>query len=91
MKVLYRSSFKRAFKKLTPTQQDEVREAVTRFPVAFGNPHAHAGIGIRRVGKFHEFRAGLKLRVVIDLVNGDSVLVTVGNHDDVARFIRDNV
>jgi hypothetical protein len=90
VKVLYRSSFERAFKKLAPSAQEQVREAVARFPTVFGKPHAHAGIGIRRVEKFYEFRAGSKLRVPFALEDGDAVLVTVGNHDEVARFIREN-
>jgi hypothetical protein len=84
--ILTRPSFDRAFKKLTPDQQARVDEAIDRAAAAFGRPHLHAGIGMRSVGNFFEFRAGLGLRVLFVASKGDLILVTVGNHDHVARF-----
>ncbi len=90
MRVLYRASFARAFKDLPAASQADVREAQSQLANVFGRPHLHAGIGIRRIGQFFEFRAGLKLRVIFLVDQGDAVLLTVGNHDQVARWIRDN-
>jgi mRNA-degrading endonuclease YafQ of YafQ-DinJ toxin-antitoxin module len=50
----------------------------------------HSGIGIRPFGGFYECRIGRDLRVLFVFDEGDFVLVTAGNHDAVARFIRDN-
>jgi len=84
-------SFDRAFRKLTPVEQSRIIAAAERLATTFGKPHVHAGIGIRRIKSWYEFRAGLKLRVLFRLNAGDAFLVTLGNHDEIARFIRDNV
>jgi hypothetical protein len=90
VKIFYRPGFARSFKALTATEQQEVRVAQAQLSEVFGRPHFHVGIGVRRVGNYFEFRAGLKLRVLFVIESGDAVLVTVGNHDDIRRFIREN-
>ncbi len=90
MNVYSLPSFDRAFRKLTAAEQSLVCGAAERLPDAFGKPHVHAGIGIRRIKSWYEFRAGLKLRVLFRLNEGDAFLAIVGNHDEIARFIRDN-
>jgi len=90
VRILYRPSFARAFKALTAHQQQDVRSAQAQLGEVFGRPHLHAGLGIRRVGDYFEFRAGLKLRVLFVIESGDAVLVTLGNHDEVRRYVRDN-
>jgi hypothetical protein len=51
VKILSKTSFDRAFKKLSPQQQAAVRAAVSRLPESVGKPHLHAGTGIRSFGK----------------------------------------
>jgi mRNA-degrading endonuclease YafQ of YafQ-DinJ toxin-antitoxin module len=88
--ILTRPSYLRAFKRLSLARQNAVNAAMGRLPEVFGRPHMHAGIGIRPFGGFYECRIGRDLRVLFIFDRGDFVLVTVGNHDAVARFIRDN-
>ena len=90
MTILSRPSFDRAFRDLSPEIQAEIRSAAALLPEAFGKPHVHAGLGVRKVGKYFEFRVGLKCRVLFMIRKGDAVLVTVGHHDDIVRFVRDN-
>lgn len=90
MTVLTRPSFERAFKELHAETQAEIRSAAALLPEVFGKPHVHQGLGIRKLGKYFEFRVGLKLRVLFLLRKGDAVLITVGGHDEIVRFIRDN-
>ena len=90
MTVLSRPSFERAFKDLTAEIQAAVRSAAALLPEAFGKPHVHQGLGVRKVGKYFEFRVGLKWRVLFVIRKGDAVLVTVGDHDDIVRFVREN-
>ena len=86
--MLRRPSFDRAFHKLTAVQQARVNDSIGRAEGAFGRPHLHGGIGLRPVGNFFEFRAGLGLRLLFVASRGDLILVTVGDHDHIARFIR---
>ena len=87
MTIFTRPSFERAFENLSPEIQAEITAAAGLLPQAFGKPHIHQGLGIRKVSKYFEFRVGLKVRVLFVLRRGDAVLVTVGNHDDIVRFI----
>lgn len=88
--ILTRPSYERAFKRLSRIEQQRVNSAIGRLESTFGRPHLHAGIGIRPFGGFFELRAGLGLRVLFVSCKGDLVLVTVGNHDQIARFVREN-
>jgi hypothetical protein len=88
--ILTRSSYQRAFKRLSPTQQTAANAAIGRLPEIFGRPHLHSGLGIRPFGGFYECRVGRDLRVLFVFEEGDFVLVSAGDHDAVARFIRDN-
>ena len=90
MTILSRPSFDRAFRDLTPETQADVRSAAALLPEAFGKPHIHAGLGVRKLGKYFEFRVGLKWRVLFVIRKGDAVLVTVGDHDNIVRFIKGN-
>jgi mRNA-degrading endonuclease RelE of RelBE toxin-antitoxin system len=87
--VLRKTSFERAFKKLRADRQEEIRDAARRLPEAFKSPHVHSGLGIRRMGNYFEFRVGLDLRVLFLVVDGDIILETVGNHDEIRRFIKE--
>ncbi len=86
--ILTRPSYERAFARLSPQQKARVNTAVELLQPTFGRPHLHGGLGLRAVGSYFEFRAGLGLRVLFVVSGGDLILVTVGNHDHIARFIR---
>jgi len=88
--ILSRPSFDRAFSGLDSETKAEVRSAAALLPQAFGKPHVHAGLGVRKVGKYFEFRVGLKWRVLFLIRKGDPVLVTVGDHGAMVRFVREN-
>ena len=88
--ILTRPSYQRAFKRLSPSQQTAINAAIAQLPERFGRPHLHTGIGIRPFGGFYECRIGRHLRMLFVFDRGDFVLVMVGDHNTVARFIRDN-
>ena len=90
VKIFTRSSYDRAFKKLTGPEKAAVNAAVSRLPDSVGHPHTHSGTGIRRVGKYLEYRVGLLLRVLFYLLDGDIFLATIGNHSDIARYVKEN-
>jgi len=83
-------SFQRAWKKLAPAAQTAVTAAVARLETSFGRPHLHAGIGLRPFGRYFELRAGLGLRVLFLVDGGDFFLITVGSHDHVRAYLKNN-
>lgn len=86
--ILYRPSFRGPFNALSEPEKQAVREAIGRLERSFGRPHLHSGLGIRPLGEYFEFRAGLRIRCLFLPEGGDLILVTVGNHDHVRRYIR---
>jgi mRNA-degrading endonuclease RelE of RelBE toxin-antitoxin system len=90
MNILARSSFLRAMRKLSAQQQEEVRASAKLLSSTFGKPHMHAGLGLRRFGPFFEFRVGLDVRVLFTIDHSDAILQTVGNHDEIRRFVKEN-
>jgi hypothetical protein len=57
---------------------------------AVGDPHLHAGLGIRKLhaSGIWAARVGLGLRVVFGLETDLLTLVRVGSHDEIRRFLR---
>ncbi len=89
--MIYRlPSFDRAFQRLTAPQQAEVRSAVEQIPQAFGHPHRHAGLGLRPFGPYFECRVGRALRVLFLAEQADFILATVGNHNQVRAYLKNN-
>ena len=88
--ILRYASFDRAFANLSADQQQAARAAVLQIPLVFGQPHQHSGVGIRQIGAYFECRAGLGLRVLFRVRQGDYVLLTVGNHDHIRSYIKNN-
>jgi len=88
--IFQQAGFERRYKKLTRQQQDRVDAAVLRFEQTVGKPHEHSGIGLWPFGRYLEFRAGLKLRVLVLAEAGDFFLMCVGNHDDIRAYVKGN-
>lgn len=65
-------------------------EAILALPVAFRSPHRHSGLGLRKLHPtgIWEARVGLKLRLVFQLERNTAVLLRVGKHDKIARYLR---
>jgi hypothetical protein len=88
--IYQRPAFVRAMKALTASEQELVRQRARKAAEIVGHPHLHSGIGLRPFGRYKEFRVGLRLRCLFLIEGGDLHLVTVGNHDSVARYLRNN-
>jgi hypothetical protein len=90
VKLYQRPQFIRRFKKLDEVAQDELRAVAARLPEVFGRPHLHTGIGLRPFGRYFEFRVGLHLRCLFLAEAGDVHLVTLGSHDEVRAYLKNN-
>ena len=78
----------RFLESVASVRRAEVLEAMNAAGVAYGQPHLHAGLGLRRIRPFIECRCGLDLRLVFRRENGALVFHLCGTHDEVASFLR---
>ncbi len=90
MKIYQRPQFLRRFKKLSLAEQSELRAEALRLPDVIGKPHLHSSVGFRPFGRYFEFRVGLKMRVLFLIENGDAHLVTLGDHDEIRAYVKNN-
>ena len=82
--------FRRKIRNLPEAQRREVAPALDAMRNAFGLPHRHTGLGIRRLRRnFFECRAGRDLRLIFEVLPRTLLFHDAGNHDDVQRFIKD--
>ena len=81
--------FRRTVRSLPEARQKEIVVALDAMRGAFGHPHRHTGLGIRRLrGNFFECRAGRDLRLIFEILPGVLLFHDAGNHDGVQRFMK---
>ena len=90
MRIALAERFQRDVRALTTTQRGAVFEVLLSLPRAIGDPHLHAGIGIRKLHQsgIWEARLGLGLRLVFVLEPDLLTLVRVGSHDEIRRYLK---
>jgi hypothetical protein len=88
--IYQRPGFQRRYRKLSAEQRARVDAAIARLESAVGRPHEHSGLGLRRFGRYLEFRAGLDLRILALPESGDFFLTCVGGHDEIRAYIKSN-
>ena len=70
-------------------REDEVSVTLRLVKDGFGNPHAHAGISIRKLGnRIYECRTGLSWRLIFLAQKGVLTFDFAGDHDQVQNFLR---
>ena len=81
--------FTRAYRRLAARDQELVDQAIQSLRGYLDTGQAAAGLGITKLGPgVFEARAGLALRLVYVEEGSEAVLVLLGNHDEVRRFLR---
>ena len=78
----------RFFKSIPGTRRGEVFAAMKAAGLAFGQPHLHAAVGLRRIKPFMECRCGLDLRLVFQREGQALVFHLCGTHDEVQFFLK---
>jgi hypothetical protein len=74
---------------LPKSERTECLLALCELTESFGRPHAHSGLGIRKLGnKLFECRAGLALRFVFQDRPTDLFVSFLGNHDEIKALLR---
>ncbi len=70
-------------------REEEVSATLKLVVEGFGNPHAHAGLAIRKLGKhLYECRTNLAWRLVFVAQKGVLVFDFAGDHDSVQNYLR---
>lgn len=70
-------------------REAEVSAALKLVVDGFGNPHAHTGLAIRKLGKhLYECRTGLAWRLIFEAHKGGLVFDFAGDHDEVQNYLR---
>jgi mRNA-degrading endonuclease RelE of RelBE toxin-antitoxin system len=75
---------------LDDEQRARVLDVLLQIPRAFRNLHEHTGLSPRKIHAtgIWEIRAGLHLRLAFRLQGDVAVILLVGNHDEIQRFLR---
>jgi hypothetical protein len=81
----------RRFRRIVRTagREAEVSATLKQVIEGFGNPHAHSGLSIRKLGKhLYECRTGLAWRLVFVASKGVLTFDFAGDHDAVQNYLR---
>ena len=85
-------SYLRALKKIPKADEAGINAAIARLADIIGNPHQHSGAGVRRLhAGIFEIGVGLRLRVLFTVRAENVFLHTVGDHDQVQDWLRNNL
>lgn len=90
MRLLLTERFQKDVRRLTAEERAQVIELLLSLPLAMGNPHAHTGLGLRKVHPrgIWEVRLGLGLRLLFTFNDQTATVDRVATHDEVKRFLK---
>ena len=78
----------RRLKGLPKDEKADCLSALCELPEAFGCPHVHSGLGIRKLGdKIFECRGNVSLRFIFQDRPSDLFVSSLGNHDEVKALL----
>ena len=70
-------------------REEEVSATLKLVIEGFGNPHAHTGLAIRKLGEhLYECRTGLAWRLIFEARKGVLTFDFAGDHDGVQNYLR---
>lgn len=90
MRIALTERFQGDARGLEEGQRKPVFDAILALPGAFGAPHLHAGLGIRKLHArgIWEARVGLGLRLVFTVDADTTTLVRIGTHEEIRRYLK---
>jgi len=79
----------KTLRRLGPEIHAATEKQLAKISADFGNPHAHGGLGLRKIGpRAYEARVGLEWRLVLIHHRERLLVVNVMNHDEVRRWLK---
>ncbi len=89
IRVLLSERIKKTAGQLPPDVREKASQAIANVGTAFGDPHQHRGLGLRKLaGRSYEIRVHLQWRVVFIYDGKALIAYDVMNHDEVSRWLR---
>ena len=89
MRIELTPELKAVLRELPKRQRRHIGEVITAVRDAFGAPHLHSGLGIRRLrDTLFECRVGIKLRLVFDAEPGVLSFSDLGTHDEIRKILK---
>ena len=90
MRIALTERFQSDIRGLTDLERAAAFDVLIALPKAMGQPHLHAGVGVRKLhpSGIWEARCGLGLRLVFTLAKDLATFVRIGSHDEVKRYLK---
>ena len=88
MNIAALSSLRRSLRRHPEADPAEVFKTMQAAASIYGQPHRHAGIGLRVIGDFMECRDSLGLRLIFQRAGGTLEFHLYGTHDEVRAFLK---
>ena len=89
MQFEFKASFDRCFRKLSPSRQQKIYQAIDTFlKYMDGQGDLPTGLGLKNWhGDYWEIRAGIKDRILFEFTER-ILFLFVGNHDEIKTFTK---
>jgi mRNA-degrading endonuclease RelE of RelBE toxin-antitoxin system len=89
IQITFSPRFIRSLRKIKPDLTDEAESLLNKVRENFGNPHAHAGTGLRKIGeRSYEARIGLHYSVVFIHHATYLEAFDIMTHEEVRQWLR---
>ena len=89
IRVLLSERIRKTAGKLTPDVREKASRVIAEVAAAFGDPHRHRGLGLRKLARrSYEIRVHLQWRVVFIHDGKALIAYDVMNHDEVSLWLR---
>ena len=89
IRVLLTPRIRKTAEKLPADVREKASTAIGRVAAAFGDPHTHHGLGLRKIARrSYEVRVHLQWRVVFIHEGETLVAYDLMTHDEVALWLR---
>ena len=83
------AAFRKLLRQVSKQQRKRIGLALRAVEQAYGQPHAHSGLGLRNLPKgCVEVRVGLDQRIVLRITRVSLVCEMIGTHDEVKKFLK---
>ena len=93
MRIEFRKSFEKSLKRINPKDKETIFDLCqVLLNIIERQEEQSQGIGLKKLEKtFWEIRVNIKLRIVFEWQEDLIKFLLVGSHDDIKKFLKENV